>query len=140
MALITRERPFLVVMLEGDHDNFDAALVRGLIQALEGEGLSDLKPSTFFLAAAERLRELVRDPEAGPRLHQVVRELESTSVNEFAERLEAGSLESLSRFDKVHRRVCFGAPWFLETQLSAADTYAEIAEQLVAAQRYTGIW
>jgi hypothetical protein len=139
LAPITQERPFLVVVVEGDQDSFDAALVRELRQALERDGLAELMPSTFFSAAATRLRELEQDPDAGPRVKEAARALGLRSANELLEDLYAGELKSLDLFEQLHQRVCFDAPFFPETQIKAAETYAEAAGRLIAADRYAGI-
>lgn len=139
LSLIRPEQPFLVVVVEGDQDNFDAALVRELRQALERYGLTELMPSTFFSAAAERVRELESDPEAGPRVKEAIRELGFRRTDDLLEDLEGGELASLSVFDKLHRRVCFGAQFFAETRMRAAETYAEANKKLIESGRYAGI-
>ncbi len=139
LALISREVPFLVVLVEGDQDDFDAALVRALNAALENAGVADLMPQTYFTAAAERLQELAEEPEAMQRLQEAVERVNYDSWESLQGELRGGSLDALKTFNQLHQKVCFGAEFLAEQRISAADTYRQTAEQLVAKGKFKGI-
>jgi len=139
LMLISRELPFLVVIVEGDQDDFDAALVRGLNAALKNANVTDLIPETYFEAAAQRLQELAEDTEAVQRLHRALEQLNYTSWESLQSQLINGSLDALKTFNELHQRVCFGAEFMAEQRISAAATYRQAAEQLVAMKKFKGI-
>lgn len=141
LRLITPERPYLVVLLEGDQDTFNAALVRGLQQALARVGMGDYMPPTYFSAAADRLRELVEHDDAAQRLAAVVRTEGFDSPEALIERLEGGGVEvrDLETFERIHRAVCFGASFLPETRLQATETYQNAVRELVDAGHFAGI-
>lgn len=141
IAVVTPEKPFLVVVIEGDQDSFDAALVRGLRKALDRAGLREFMPKTYFAAAAERLQELLVDTDAKARLDKAARELGIGAPQDLLLTLQSESVEvkHLEWFKGLHERVCFGAPFAPEQQLEAASTYQEAARELVAAGRFRGI-
>ncbi|MGD9497429.1 MAG: hypothetical protein AB7Y46_14105 [Armatimonadota bacterium] len=139
LRAIQSERPYLVVLVEGDQDSFDAALVRGLQQALARVGMGDYMPPTYFSAAADRLRELMENGDAAERLEGAVRDEGIDSAARLLDRIESGGveLEDLKLFERVHQEVCFGARFLPETRLEATQTYQDAVRDL--AGRFAGI-
>ncbi|MCX7600302.1 MAG: hypothetical protein N2512_15760, partial [Armatimonadetes bacterium] len=132
LSAVTPQRKYLVVVLEGDQDDFNAALVRGLRAALDKAGLGDYMPRTYFSAAADRLEELMSLQDAHERLERMMGRTWRQAVRDLVAELRAGSHEALVQFEDVHRQVCFGAPFLFETRVQAEQTFRECAEQLVA--------
>ncbi len=141
ICAITGDRPYLVVLIEGDQDSFNTALVRGLQQALSRAGTGDYMPPTYFSAAADRLRELMENNEAAERLEAGARTEGFASATALAERLESGAVEvkDLETFERLHQQVCFGAPFLPETRLHAAETYQDTVSDLVEGGDFAGI-
>ncbi len=139
LRLIAPDRPYLVVVVHGVQDSFDAALVRGLRKALDEAGLQDLMPQTYFTAAAARLRELSAETEAQQRLEEAVRAVGAGSAETLARRLEETDIHAVSLFDEVHRRVCFGTPYPTDQRVRAAETYRQTVADLLKAGHYSGI-
>jgi hypothetical protein len=141
LAAITPEKPFLVVIIEGDQDGFDAALIRGLRSALDRCGLREFMPKTYFSAAADRLQELLDDADAKRRIAEAARELGLGSPQDLLFRLsgEAAEMKDLDAFRQLHEKVCFGAPFAPEQRMEAGLTYKEAAHQLVGEGRFGGI-
>lgn len=141
LKALTPEHPYLVVILEGDQDSFDAALVRGLRKALDRAGLTDFMPRTYFEAAAERLKELLEDGDAADRLGRACSDAGWGSAETFLAKLESSGVEltDLDAFQQMHQKVCFGALFSAESVLSASDTYKEAAEDLVTQGKFAGI-
>jgi hypothetical protein len=138
---ITPEQRYLVVTIEGDQDGFDVALVRGLRKALDQAGLVDFMPRTYFQAAAERLRELLEDTDAVERLAKACKAEGWASADALLAKLDSDGVEltDLEAFRRVHERVCFGAYFSAETQLSAPKTYQQAAAALVGNGQFLGI-
>lgn len=138
---ISPDCPYLVVLIEGYTDDFEATLVRGLQQALLRLGWTDLVPRTRFYAAAQRLKELQQDPEARQRLEQVCPQIYGDAVDSLIRKLESGSAQSsdLQAFEKIHQQVCFNAEFFAEKSMEAVATYQEIAQRLIDEGRALGI-
>lgn len=141
IAPIADGNPYLVVLVEGDQDSFDAALVRGLRRAIDRAGVQDYMPSTYFSAAAERLRELEADTEAAERLEEAAKAEGFASATALIDRLESASaeLDDLERFQHLHERVCFGSSFLADTRLSAAETYQDAVRRLTETGRFAGI-
>jgi len=138
---ISAETPYLVVLIEGDQDSFDAALVRGLRQALDRAGMGDYMPPTYFSAAADRLGELLEEKEAASRAEEAARDEGFDSATALIERLNSPGVElqDLEKFRRLHERVCFGAPFLADTRLNAPETYRDAVRELVEAGRFAGI-
>lgn len=141
LATISQQAPYLVVLIEGDQDSFDAALIRGLRQALDHAGLADYMPATYFSAAAQRLRELLGNQDSAGRTEQAARQFGYDSALALAERLDsrAAELKDLENFNRLHEQVCFGAPFLADTHLKATETYQDAVRTLVQEGRFAGI-
>lgn len=140
IARITPEQPYLVVVIVGDQDDFDLALIRHLRKALQREGLGDLVLQTEFDAAAKRLEQLALDPEAKTRLSAALERIGAATWKSLHEDLLAGGrLETMERFEQLHREVCFDAEFRVEGRVRAVDTYREAARKLVEEGRFHGI-
>lgn len=138
---ISPDRPYLVVLMEGYTDEFEATLVRGLHQALLRMEWTDLVPRTRFYAAAQRLTDLQQDPEARTRLERVCSLIYGDTVDSLIRKLESGNAQSndLHAFEKIHQQVCFNAEFFAEKSMDAVETYQEIAQKLIEGGRALGI-
>ncbi|MBC7287763.1 MAG: hypothetical protein H5T86_06910 [Armatimonadetes bacterium] len=138
LSTITEQHPFLLVLVDGDQDEFNSALIRALWQTLRAHGLDDFMPRTAFTAAKERLEALLDDEEAAHRVRQAVERLQTT-VDELAGGLEVASLDAYRTFEAVHREVCFGASFEPVEGISAASAFVETAEHLVERGLFGGI-
>lgn len=139
LARLEAQCPYLVVMLEGDHEDFDTALVRALRNALERSGHEDIMPATYISAAEERMHELAEDPGAAASLASALEERGYSSSERFIKDLHGGSQKHLEAFRGIHREVCHGADFAADTRLKADETYAAAVKQLRDENLYSGI-
>lgn len=141
LAGISRESPYLVVLVEGDQDDFDLALVRGLRSALSAAGLSSYEPTTAFAAAAGRLAELIADDDASARCQAAAREAGWPSPDSYLAHLrsDACTVDDLEAFDRFHQEVCFGSRFLVDLRLEAVAAYQDVARRLVEDAKAAGV-
>jgi len=130
---------FLIVNLYGDEGDIADALMMGLRQALEKEGLGCLLPPSAFDAALKRIKEIEESYADNFAILKEKVEENGMSVDELKTRLENFQKKAFDLFRQIHPFFSAGGRFEYTTMLAPTDFYKSVAKELIEKHNFSGI-
>lgn len=132
-------KKFLIVNLYGDEGDVADALMMGLRQALEKEGLDYLLPPSAFGAALKRIKEIEESYADNFAILKGKVEENGMSVDELKTRLENYQKKAFDLFREIHPLFSAGGRFEYATMLTPTDFYNSVVKELIEKHNFSGI-
>lgn len=132
-------KKFLIVNLYGDEGDIADALMMGLRQALEKEGLDYLLPPSAFDAALKRIKEIEESYADNFSILKEKVEDNGMSVDELKTRLENFQKKAFDLFREIHPFFSAGGRFEYTTMLTPTDFYTSVVKELIGKHNFNGI-
>ncbi len=132
-------KKFLIVNLYGDEGDIADALMMGLRQSLEKEGLDYLLPTSAFDAALKRIKEIEDSYADSFAILKEKVEENGMSVGELKTRLKEFQKKAFDLFREIHPFFSAGGRFEYTTMLTPTDFYTSVVKELVEKHDFSGI-
>lgn len=140
LKLYESGKKYLPVVLSGDEGPLEFALARGLLQALQREGINDIKPHTIFSAVKQTILMWQGNyPEVYRELESVLKKNRSININQFIDKIDRLDIDAYSMFLKIYPQLTAGSQFNFTYKQSPIELYKQVASE-ISSYKYSGIF